>query len=81
MLADATWQSISWRTGTKGKLKARFAAIRVRCCPRTAIGHDTAPASPHLCRAFLLSRHPVFADEPRPATGQIIRTSAGYTLR
>jgi SRSO17 transposase len=25
MLADAQWQSISWRTGTKGKLKARFA--------------------------------------------------------
>jgi SRSO17 transposase len=30
MLADAQWQSISWRTGTKGKLKARFAAVRVR---------------------------------------------------
>ena len=24
------WQNISWRTGTKGKLKARFAAVRVR---------------------------------------------------
>jgi SRSO17 transposase len=30
MLADATWQTVSWRTGTKGKLKARFAAVRVR---------------------------------------------------
>jgi SRSO17 transposase len=30
MLADAKWQNISWRTGTKGKLKARFAAVRVR---------------------------------------------------
>jgi SRSO17 transposase len=30
MLADTKWQSISWRTGTKGKLKARFAAVRVR---------------------------------------------------
>jgi len=30
MLADAKWQTITWRTGTKGKLKARFAAIRVR---------------------------------------------------
>src|SRR6266480_2157931 len=30
MLADATWQNISWRTGTKGELKARFAAVRVR---------------------------------------------------
>jgi hypothetical protein len=25
-LAAARWQTISWRTGTKGKLKARFAA-------------------------------------------------------
>jgi SRSO17 transposase len=30
MLAKAKWQSISWRTGTKGKLKAHFAAVRVR---------------------------------------------------
>jgi SRSO17 transposase len=30
MLADAKWQTVSWRTGTKGKLKARFAAVRVR---------------------------------------------------
>lgn len=30
MLADANWRTISWRSGTKGKLKARFAALRVR---------------------------------------------------
>ena len=30
MLAAAKWRAISWRTGTKGKLKARFAAVRVR---------------------------------------------------
>ena len=30
MLVSAKWQNISWRTGTKGKLKARFAAVRVR---------------------------------------------------
>jgi len=30
MLANAPWRTISWRTGTKGKLKARFAAVRVR---------------------------------------------------
>jgi len=30
MLTDAKWRNISWRTGTKGKLKARFAAVRVR---------------------------------------------------
>ena len=30
MRADAKWQTVSSRTGTKGKLKARFAAVRVR---------------------------------------------------
>ena len=30
MLKKAQWHKISWRTGTKGKLKARFAALRVR---------------------------------------------------
>ena len=30
MLADAKWQTVSWRNGTKGPLKARFAAVRVR---------------------------------------------------
>src|SRR6266566_4628430 len=30
MLADAKWQNVSWRTRTKGRLKARFAAVRVR---------------------------------------------------
>jgi hypothetical protein len=35
MLITAKWQNISWRTGTKGKLKARFAAVRVRVRRRT----------------------------------------------
>ena len=30
MLADAKWRTVSWRSGTKGRLKARFAAARVR---------------------------------------------------
>jgi SRSO17 transposase len=30
MLADAKWKTVSWRNGTKGRLKARFAAVRVR---------------------------------------------------
>jgi SRSO17 transposase len=30
MLADAKWQTVSWRQGTKGRLRARFAAVRVR---------------------------------------------------
>jgi SRSO17 transposase len=28
-LAHAKWQTVSWRTGTKEKLRARFAAVRV----------------------------------------------------
>lgn len=30
MLETARWQRVSWRRGTKGKLTARFAAMRVR---------------------------------------------------
>ena len=30
MLAEADWKKLSWRTGTKGALKAGFAAVRVR---------------------------------------------------
>ena len=34
MLASAQWRTVSWRSGTKGRLKARFAAV----CVRTADG-------------------------------------------
>ena len=30
MLKDATWRTVSWRRGTKGRLSARFAAMRIR---------------------------------------------------
>jgi hypothetical protein len=30
MLAQEKWRTLSWRKGTKGSLKARFAAARVR---------------------------------------------------
>lgn len=30
MLAEANWAELSWRIGTKGPLKARFAAVRIR---------------------------------------------------
>ncbi len=30
MLEGAKWQTVSWRKGTKGRLSARFAAVRVR---------------------------------------------------
>src|SRR6185312_7153113 len=30
VVAIAQWRTVSWRSGTKGRLKARFAAVRVR---------------------------------------------------
>jgi SRSO17 transposase len=30
VLGDATWRTVCWRRGTKGRLHARFAALRVR---------------------------------------------------
>ena len=30
ILADAPWRTITWRRGTKGRLTARFAAVRIR---------------------------------------------------
>ena len=30
VLLGATWRTVSWRSGTKGRLSARFAALRVR---------------------------------------------------
>jgi SRSO17 transposase len=30
ILAQAAWRSVNWRNGTKGRLSARFAAVRVR---------------------------------------------------
>jgi len=35
MLADASWTELSWRTGTKGPLRASFAALRVRVADGT----------------------------------------------
>lgn len=41
MLENAKWQIVSWRRGTKGKLAAKFAAMRVRVAdgPPQRIGH------------------------------------------
>jgi SRSO17 transposase len=58
MLAKAKWHTISWRTGTKGKLKARFAAVRVRVAdgPRQRIrdkGQQHLPGD----EAWLIGEH------------------------
>jgi SRSO17 transposase len=58
ILADAKWKSVSWRLGTKGKLKARFAAVRVRTAdgPPQRIkemGHQHLPGD----EAWLIGEH------------------------
>jgi SRSO17 transposase len=58
MLAKAKWHTVSWRTGTKGKLKARFAAVRVRVAdgPRQRIrdkGQQHLPGD----AAWLIGEH------------------------
>lgn len=35
MLQQAKWQTVSWRRGTKGRLSARFSALRVRVADGT----------------------------------------------
>ena len=35
MLEQAKWQTVSWRRGTKGRLSARFSALRVRVADGT----------------------------------------------
>ncbi len=35
MLAPASWNKVSWRRGTKGRLTARFAALRIRIADGT----------------------------------------------
>src|SRR6202790_4768067 len=58
MLANAKWRTISWRTGTKGKLKASFAAVRVRVAdgsPKCIKGrsHQHLPGN----EAWLIGEH------------------------
>src|ERR1700724_4819492 len=44
-LAQAKWRTLSWRKGTKGPLKARFAAVRVR----VADGNGSATRACSIC--------------------------------
>jgi SRSO17 transposase len=39
-LPDASWQSLSWRRGSKGNLLADFAALRVRVADGPVIAHN-----------------------------------------
>jgi SRSO17 transposase len=47
MLATARWRQITWRRGTKGPLRARFAAVRVRVADGAAV-HLRGHANQHL---------------------------------
>ena len=77
MLGNARWRAISWRSGTKGKLKARFAAVRVRVAdgPPQRIrdkGQQHLPGeeawligeSQNIGREEILSRQPAGEDGP-----------------
>ena len=45
MLAGAKWKTVSWRSGTKGRLKARFAAVRVRTADGLLSGYGIRVSS------------------------------------
>ena len=58
MLSGASWHTVSWRRGTKGRLSARFAAVRVRVAdgPTQRIrdmGHQHMPGE----EAWLIGEH------------------------
>ena len=64
MLAGAKWRTVSWRSGTKGRLKARFAAARVRIAdgPPQRIwnkGQQHLPGD----EAWLIGEHPVSGEK------------------
>ena len=58
MLEEAKWRQVSWRRGTKGRLKARFAAMRVRIADGTPQRIGTAGAQ-HMPgeEAWLVGEH------------------------
>ena len=63
MLASAQWRTVSWRSGTKGRLKARFAAVRVRTA-------DGPPAADMGQGAAASSRGRGLADRRAPRVGR-----------
>ena len=73
MLANAKWHTIGWRTGTKGKLKARFAASGAVADDHTAIRTKASNIYPGRGLAYrrtqmsreILSRQPA-ARQMRP---------------
>ena len=67
MLASAQWRTVRWRSGTKGRLKARFAAVRVRTAdgPPQRIwdkGQQHLPGD----EAWLIGEHRASGEKKRP---------------
>jgi SRSO17 transposase len=58
MLAQASWRRMTWRRGTKGPLKAKFAAVRVRVADGPAV-YLRGKANQHLPgdEAWLVGEH------------------------
>ncbi len=63
VLADQPWRSVSWRRGTKGRLAARFAALRVRVA-------DGPPQRIHDMGAQHLPGEEVWVVGERRSTGE-----------
>ena len=59
VLARAKWRLVTWRSGTKGRLKARFAAVRVRVAdgPTRRIGGKANQHLPGDEEVWLVSVH------------------------
>ena len=59
VLARAKWRSVTWRSGTKGRLKARFAAVRVRIAdgPTRRIGGKANQHLPGDEEVWLVGEH------------------------
>ena len=67
MLAEAAWTELSWRTGTKGALKASFAAVRVRVADGPPQAHPRQGAATPARRGGVARRR-----APRVGRAQVL---------
>lgn len=76
VLAEADWQTLSWRRGTKGRLAARFAALRVRVGESRASGERKYYLSNLVAAAMGAERAKVLEVEPG-GESLLVRTGVG----
>ena len=77
MLTQAKWRMLAWRKGTKGPLKARFAAVRVR----VADGQPQRIGDKGMQHILLLAGRAPLADEPNFVARQVLRLLHRPTAR